>query len=86
MLTLEHALSSNADRIVQQRAVMIISNRVHEAGHAASGHIRIAVKEHESKARKPLGIGAGLNMDALVGTICGSVELPNAAIRGLSLT
>jgi hypothetical protein len=37
---------------VQQRAVMIISNRVHKAGHAASGHMRITVKEHESKARE----------------------------------
>ena len=50
VLTLEHALSSNANRIVQQRAVMIISNRVSKARHAASGHMRIADKNHESKA------------------------------------
>jgi hypothetical protein len=50
VLTLAHALSSNTNRIVQQRAVMIISNRVSKARHAASGHMRIAVKKHESKA------------------------------------
>ena len=49
MLTLEHALSSNANRIVQQRAIMIISNRVRKLGHTASGYMRIAVKKHESK-------------------------------------
>ena len=58
VLTLEHALSSNANEIVQQRAGMIISNRVHKAGRAASGHMRIAVKEHESEAKRRRGWAA----------------------------
>jgi hypothetical protein len=46
VLTLEHELSSDTDRIVKQRAVMIISNRVHKGGHAASGHKRITAQRH----------------------------------------
>jgi hypothetical protein len=50
MLTLEHAVSSNVSRIVQQRAVMNIYNRIRVQASIASGHMRIAVKRHESEA------------------------------------
>ena len=58
VLTPEHALSSNANRVVEQRAVMIISNRVRKGGHAASGYMRIGVKERESKARRSVAQGS----------------------------
>ena len=50
VLTLEHAVSSNVSRIVQQRAVMNIYNRIRVQASTASGHMRIAVKRHESEA------------------------------------